>query len=81
VAKPASGLDLSNMKDCPMPRFVRRSSRRLVAILALATTTAVPALVVIAGQTPAEAKVKPAVSAVPAVTTPVTMSPDGNKWH
>ena len=39
-----------------MPRFISHSSRRLVAALALATTTAVPALVVIAGQTPAPAQ-------------------------
>ncbi|HEY5014951.1 MAG TPA: hypothetical protein VIK61_19855 [Acidimicrobiia bacterium] len=36
-----------------MSRFVNHSSRRLVAVLALATTTAVPALVVISGQAPA----------------------------
>ena len=35
-----------------MPRFTSNSSRRLVAALALATTTVVPALTVIAGQTP-----------------------------
>jgi hypothetical protein len=38
------------MKDCPMHRFVSHSSRRLVKVLALATTTAVPALMVMSGQ-------------------------------
>jgi hypothetical protein len=60
-----------------MSHFVRHSSRRLVAVLALATTTAVPALVVIAGQTPASAA--PGVSTVS--TTVATVAPDGNKWR
>jgi hypothetical protein len=45
-----------------MPRFVSHSSRRLVAVLALATTAAVPSLVIIAGQTPAPASVAATVS-------------------
>ena len=59
-----------------MSRFVNHSSRRLVAVLALATTTAVPALVVIAGQTPASA----ADTAYSATTT-VAVSPLSVKWH
>ena len=59
-----------------MPRFVSHSSRRLVAVLALATTTAVPALVVIAGQTPASATDAP--TAVTARTT-LTVSPFNHK--
>jgi hypothetical protein len=51
-----------------MPRFASHSSRRLVAALALATTMAVPALVVIAGQTPASAAV-------------TTVSPNSTRWH
>jgi hypothetical protein len=43
------------MKDCPMPRFTSNSSRRLVAALAVATTTVVPALAIIAGQPPTSA--------------------------
>ena len=47
----------SKMKDCPMSRFTsnssRRPTRRLVAVLALATTAAVPSLAVIGGQVPA----------------------------
>ena len=56
-----------------MSRFLAHSSRRLVAVLALATATAVPSLVVIAGQTPAGAKTKGA--------TPTTMSTNAVKWH
>ena len=59
-----------------MPRFVSHSSRRLVAVLALATTTAVPSLVIIAGQSPAGAQVK-----VTSTTTRNTMSTDGIKMH
>jgi hypothetical protein len=62
-----------------MSRFVRHSSRRFVAVLALATTTAVPALVVIAGQTPASAADAPGISTVS--TTIATVVPDGNKWR
>ena len=51
-----------------MPQIISHSSRRLVAVLALATTTAVPALVIIAGQTPAS-------------EVAVTMSPNSNKMH
>jgi len=54
-----------------MPRFIRNSSRptrRLVAALALATTTAVPALVIIAGQTPA--------SSVASAVSPLSVN-----WH
>jgi hypothetical protein len=40
------------MKDCPMPRFTSTSSRRLVAALAAATATAIPALAIIGGQAP-----------------------------
>ena len=36
-----------------MSRFTSNSSRRLVKVLALATTTAVPSLVIIGGQLPA----------------------------
>ena len=54
-----------------MPRFVNRSSRRLVAVLALATTTAVPALVIIAGQTPASASTTSSAMAIPA----------SQRWH
>jgi len=39
-----------------MSRFVSHSSRRLVVALALATTTLVPALAIIGGQTPATAQ-------------------------
>jgi hypothetical protein len=53
-----------------MPRFISRSSRRLVAALALAVTTAIPSLVIIGGQTPAGAKAKPHV-----------VMPMGNKWR
>ena len=35
-----------------MPRFTSNSSRRLAKALALATTTAVPSLAIIAGQFP-----------------------------
>jgi hypothetical protein len=46
------------MKDCPMPRITaRRPVRRLVVALALATTTAVPALTIIGGQAPASSAV------------------------
>jgi hypothetical protein len=62
-----------------MSRFVRHSSRRLVTVLALATTTAVPALVVIAGQTPASATDGIGISTVS--TTVATVAPDGNKWR
>ena len=71
MAKPASGLDPQTLKDCPMPRFIRLSSRRLVAALALATTLALPALTIIGGQTPANA----AVTAKSHVMVPM-----GNKW-
>ena len=71
-----------------MTRFVRRSSRRLVAVLALATTTALPALVVIAGQSPADAKVKDDDASAQVMTgltattaPPATMAPDSTKWH
>ena len=60
-----------------MPRFISHSSRRLVAVLALATTTVVPSLVIIAGQTPASAKLKPAT----ATTTVATVSTNGSKMH
>jgi hypothetical protein len=65
------------MKDCPMPRFISHSSRRLVAVLALATTAAVPSLVIIAGQTPASAGVKAKV----VTTTVATVSTNGTKMH
>jgi multisubunit Na+/H+ antiporter MnhB subunit len=58
-----------------MSRFLNNSSRRLVAVLALATATAVPSLVVIAGQTPAGA------STNGATTTVATMVTNGNKWR
>jgi hypothetical protein len=58
-----------------MPRFISHSSRRLVAMLALATTAAVPSLVIIAGQTPASAGTKSTT------TTVVTVSPDGIKMR
>jgi hypothetical protein len=54
-----------------MSRFASRSTRRFVAALALATTTAVPALAIIAGQTPATASA--------AQTT--TVSPLSVNWH
>ena len=54
-----------------MHRFTSRSSRRLVAALALATTTVVPAFALIAGQSPATASA--------AKTT--TVSPDSVSWH
>jgi len=60
-----------------MSRFLSNSSRRLVAVLALATATAVPSLVVIAGQSPAGAKTKNAG----ATTTVVTMKTDGSHMH
>jgi hypothetical protein len=60
-----------------MSRFMTRSSRRFVAVLALATATAVPSLVVIAGQTPASAKTK---SADP-TTTVVTVGTNGSRMH
>jgi hypothetical protein len=59
------------MKDCPMHRFTSHSSRRLVAALALATTTAVPALALIAGQTPATAL----------ATKTTTVTPDNINMH
>jgi hypothetical protein len=52
-----------------MPRFLRHSARRLVAVLALATTAAVPALVVIAGQAPA------------APVAAVKVTPYSSSWH
>jgi hypothetical protein len=56
------------MKDCPMPRITaRRPVRRLVVALALATTTAVPALTIIGGQTPA--------------SVAVSVSPMSTRWH
>ena len=58
-----------------MPRFISHSSRRLVAALALATTTAVPALVIIAGQTPASA------TDTYSTTTTVAVSPMSIRWH
>jgi hypothetical protein len=64
------------MKDCPMRRFTSRSSRRLVATLALATTMAVPALTIIAGQTPASA-----ASGATTTTTVATVVPDSFKMH
>jgi len=51
-----------------MHRFANNSTRRLVAALVLATTTAVPALAIIAGQTPAS-------------SVAVTASPYSTKWH
>ncbi len=58
-----------------MPRFISHSSRRFVAMLALATMAAVPSLVIIAGQTPASAKVK-------ATTTTVnTVQTNGSRMH
>jgi hypothetical protein len=65
------------MKDCPMSRFASHSFRRLVAVLALATTAAVPSLVIIAGQTPASAAVK----AHSSTTTVATASPDNTKMR
>ena len=59
-----------------MPRFISHSSRRLVAVLALATTAAVPSLVIIAGQTPASAGVK-----APVTTTVATVHTDNIKMH
>jgi len=61
-----------------MPRFVSHSSRRLVAVLALATTTAIPALVVIAGQTPASAD---GTLSSTTSTTVVTVSPFNHKMN
>jgi hypothetical protein len=58
-----------------MSRIFRHSSRRLVATLALATTTAVPALVIIAGQTPANA------ATYTTTTTTLAPAPLLNKWH
>jgi hypothetical protein len=55
-----------------MPRFISHSSRRFVAMLALATTAAVPSLVIIAGQTPASAL---------STKTTTTVSPNLVKWH
>jgi hypothetical protein len=60
-----------------MPRFISHSSRRFVAVLALATTAAIPSLVIIAGQTPAWAKVK----ADTATTTVDTVVSNGFKMH
>jgi hypothetical protein len=60
-----------------MPRFIRHSSRRFVAVLALATTAAVPSLVIIAGQTPASAAVKVKVT----TTTVATVSPNNIHMH
>jgi len=51
-----------------MSRFTSRSTRRLVAALALATTAAVPSLALIAGQTPAS-------------SVAVTVSPMSTRWH
>jgi hypothetical protein len=59
-----------------MPRFISHSSRRLVAVLALATTAAVPSLVIIAGQTPASAGVK-----ATSTTTVATVSTNGTRMH
>jgi hypothetical protein len=54
-----------------MPRFTshspRRITRRVVAALALATTTAVPALALIGGQAPA--------------SSAATVSPMSSNWH
>jgi hypothetical protein len=60
-----------------MSRFISHSSRRLVTVLALATATAVPSLVIIAGQTPAGAGIK----ANSTTTTEVTVSPNGIHMH
>lgn len=58
-----------------MSRIFRHSSRRLVATLALATTTAVPALVIIAGQTPANAATYATTTTAPAP------SPNSVNWR
>ncbi len=58
-----------------MPRFISHSSRRFVAMLALATTAAVPSLVIIAGQTPASAGVKATTTTVNTVVT------NGTHWR
>jgi len=54
-----------------MPRLTskssRRPTRRLVAALALATTSAVPALAIIGGQTPG--------------SLAVMVSPMSTRWH
>jgi hypothetical protein len=60
-----------------MSRFTNHSSRRLVAVLAFAITTAVPSLVVIAGQTAAGAKTK----TVDPTTTVATMVSNGTRMH
>ena len=51
-----------------MHRFTSKSSRRLVAALAVATTTAIPALAIIAGQAPTS-------------TLGVLVSPFSTRWH
>jgi hypothetical protein len=51
-----------------MPRFTISSSRRVVAALAVATTTVVPALAIIAGQPP--------TSVLGAL-----LSPMSTRWH
>jgi len=55
------------------------SSRRLFAVAALVTATAVPSVMVI-GQTAAGAKTT-VNGTTSSSTTPTTMSTDGNKMH
>ncbi|HEX4490098.1 MAG TPA: hypothetical protein VH914_02740 [Acidimicrobiia bacterium] len=56
-----------------MSRFLTLSSRRLFAVAALVTATAVPS-VIVAGQTAAGAKTT-------ATTTPTTLVTNGGKMH
>jgi hypothetical protein len=63
-----------------MPRFLTQSSRRLLAVAALVTATAVPS-VVIAGQTAAGANVNMTGTTASTRTPPSTMGTDSTKWR
>ena len=62
-----------------MSRFLTHSSRRLLAVAALVTATAVPSVLVVS-QTAASAKSDDGVVSAPS-TTVVTVAPDGSKWR